>query len=74
MSDVDELARRVAALEKRGSRPRGRTNLTGAAAYLDISRERLRQLHLEGRGPPRRRRGTRGWDYSYSDLDTFQIN
>jgi hypothetical protein len=45
--------------------------LTGAARYLGRSDEWLRQQHLLGRGPRRKRNGTRGWDYTYAELDAY---
>jgi hypothetical protein len=69
---IDELRERVRRLEAAASKPRGSTNLKGAAAYLNRSDEWLRREHAAGRGPKRRRSGTRGWDYSYTDLDTYR--
>jgi hypothetical protein len=69
---IDELRERVRRLEDAASRPRGSTNLKGAAAYLNRSDEWLRREHAAGRGPKRRRRGTRGWDYTYADLDAYR--
>jgi hypothetical protein len=40
-----------------------------AAAYIGVSEETLRQMHKRGEGPPRNRIGSRGWSYSYDDLD-----
>jgi hypothetical protein len=69
---IDELRERVRRLEAAASRPRGSTNLKGAATYLNRSDEWLRREHAAGRGPKRRRRGTRGWDYTYADLDAYR--
>jgi hypothetical protein len=69
---IDELRERVRRLEAAASRPRGSANLKGAAAYLNRSDEWLRREHAAGRGPKRRRRGTRGWDYTYADLDAYR--
>jgi hypothetical protein len=52
-SELDEVRIRLARLEAATSRPRGRTNLPGAARYLGISEETLRRKHLRGEGPPR---------------------
>jgi len=71
-SKIDDLQARLRKLEKAAARPRGWTNMAGAAAYLNRSREWLRREHAAGRGPKRRRRGTRGWDYSYVDLDSYR--
>jgi hypothetical protein len=70
-SEIDDLRKRLRRLEAATARPRGWTGMAGAAAYINRSREWLRREHLAGRGPKRRRRGTRGWDYSYADLDAY---
>jgi hypothetical protein len=70
-SEIEELRARLRRLEDAASRPRGWTSMAGAAAYLNRSREWLRREHAAGRGPKRRRRGARGWDYSYADLDAY---
>jgi hypothetical protein len=70
-SGLDELRARVARLES-ATRPRGSINLVGAARYLGISEETLRREHKMGRGPNRKRRGSRGWSYSYADLDAYR--
>jgi hypothetical protein len=67
-----EVRERLRKLEHAASRPRGATNMAGAAAYLNRSREWLRREHAANRGPKRRRRGARGWDYSYTDLDEYR--
>jgi hypothetical protein len=65
---IEDLKVRVARLEgDRQKTNRGRTNQRGAADYLGRSREWLRKLHLQGKGP---RRGVDG-SYSYDDLDVF---
>jgi predicted DNA-binding transcriptional regulator AlpA len=69
-SELDELRSRLARLEAT-SRPRGRTNLPGAARYLGISEETLRRKHLRGEGPPRSKVGSRNWSYSYDDIDAW---
>ena len=67
-SDINDLYERVKRLEEAASRTRrGRTNQRGAATYLGKSREWLRKLLLDGKGPPRAADGT----YSYDDLDAF---
>ena len=73
--DVSTLEARLAALEealqRRESRGRhkGYTNQRGAAEYLGCSREYLRILHLQGKGPRR----TPDGKYSYDDLDAFAL-
>jgi hypothetical protein len=71
LAEIDDLRSRLARLESSARAPRGRTNLTGAARYLGRSDEWLRQQHLLGRGPRRKRNGTRGWDYTYAELDAY---
>jgi len=71
-AEIEELHKRLRRLEQAAARPRGSTNMAGAAAYLGCSREWLRLEHVAGRGPKRRRRGARGWDYSYDDLDRYR--
>jgi hypothetical protein len=67
-AEIESLKVRVAALEgDRQKTNRGRVNQRGAADYLGRSREYLRRLHLQGKGP---RRGADG-SYSYDDLDAF---
>jgi len=70
-SEIEDLRARLRRLEDAAARPRGWTNMAGAATYLNRSREWLRREHAAGRGPKRRRRGARGWDYSYADLDEY---
>jgi excisionase family DNA binding protein len=67
-SELDELRERVARLEQAQRRPRGRTNLPGAARYLGISDETLRQRIARGQGPRGTRNG-RFWSFTYDDLD-----
>jgi hypothetical protein len=67
-SELDQLRARLARLEN-STRPRGRCNMVRAAAYIGVSEETLRQMHKRGEGPPRNRIGSRGWSYSYDDLD-----
>jgi len=69
---LEELCERLRRLENAATRPRGSTNMAGAATYLNCSREWLRLEHAAGRGPRRRRRGARGWDYTYADLDEYR--
>jgi hypothetical protein len=65
---VDDLGARVKNLEAKVVRTgRGRVNQRRAADYLGRSREFLRLLHKEGKGPPRGADGT----YSLDDLDAF---
>jgi predicted DNA-binding transcriptional regulator AlpA len=71
LNELDELRARVRKLEDSASRPRGRTNLPGAARYLGISEETLRRKHLRGEGPPRTKVGSRNWSYSYRDIDAW---
>jgi hypothetical protein len=68
---IEELRARVALLETRPARPRGRMNMTQAAAYLGRSAETLRRWHLEGNGPPRKQLGGRNWSYAPDDLDAW---
>jgi hypothetical protein len=70
-TEIEELRQRVARLELATSKPRGRTNQAGAARYLGISEETLRQRHARGEGPRRSRSGSRNWTYSYADLDAY---
>jgi hypothetical protein len=71
--NVLQLEARLAALEEalrrreRPARGRGYVSQRGAAEYLGRSREYLRRLHLEGKGPKRNPDGS----YSYDDLDAF---
>jgi hypothetical protein len=69
--ELEELRARLQRLETAAARPRGRTNMVGAARYLGRSEEWLRQQHALGRGPKRARSGPRGWSYRYSDLDEY---
>jgi hypothetical protein len=69
-SEIDELRARLARLES-ATRPRGRTNMVGAAQYIGKCEETLRRMHKRGEGPPRNRIGSRGWSYSYDDLDAW---
>jgi predicted DNA-binding transcriptional regulator AlpA len=69
--EINELRTRLARLEAAASRPRGRTNLPGAARYLGISGETLRRKHLRGEGPPRTKVGSRNWSYSYDAIDQW---
>jgi hypothetical protein len=65
---LNDLRERLSRLERDRTAPRGRTNLAGAARYLGICDETLRQQHLRGEGPKRTRMG-RHWSYAYADLD-----
>lgn len=67
-SEIQNLRERVERLERAPAKPRGRTNLAGAARYLGISDETLRQRHARGVGPRRTRNG-RFYSYTYEDLD-----
>jgi hypothetical protein len=69
-SQLAELRDRVERLEQTHRKPRGRTNLVGAARYLNISDTTLRQRHDRGEGPRRVKFG-RGWSYTYDDLDEY---
>ena len=70
-SEITELRERVEKLEReRRSSSRGRTNQAGAARYLGISEETLRQRHARGEGPRRTQQG-RFWSYRYDDLDAY---
>ncbi len=44
--------------------------MAGAARYLSISDETLRQRHARGEGPRRTKNG-REWSYTYDDLDAY---
>jgi len=70
-SEIDDLRARLRRLEDASARPRGRTNLPGAARYLGISEETLRRKHARGEGPPRIKVGSRNWSYSYRDIDAW---
>jgi hypothetical protein len=70
---LEELRERVDVLERRQAH-RGRTNQAGAARYLGISEETLRQRHARGEGPRRARSGARGWSYTFDDLDRYVEN
>jgi len=70
-SEIDDLRARLGRLEAAASRPRGRTNLPGAARYLGISEETLRRMHARGEGPPRTRVGLRNWSYSFREIDAW---
>lgn len=65
-SQLTELRERVQRLERRPSK-RGSCTQRKAADYLGKSREFLRQLHLQGKGPRRNPDGT----YSYDNLDAY---
>jgi predicted DNA-binding transcriptional regulator AlpA len=69
-SEIDELRARLARLEN-STRPRGRTNMVGAARYIGKSEETLRKMHKRGEGPPRNRLGRRFWSYSFDELDAW---
>ncbi len=70
-SEIAELRERLTRLEQQDTKPRGRTNQAGAARYLGISEETLRQRHARGEGPRRSRSGSRNWSYSFDDLDAY---
>jgi hypothetical protein len=70
---LQEFSERLARLETAASRPiRGSLNQKQAAEYLNRSDEWLRREHAAGRGPKRRRRGSRGWDYGIADLEAYR--
>jgi hypothetical protein len=69
---LNDLHQRLAILERAARPRRGSLNLKQADQYLNRSDEWLRQEHLAGRGPKRRRRGPRGWDYDIADLDYYR--
>jgi hypothetical protein len=69
---LKELRQRLDRLERAARPRRGSLNQKQAAEYLNRSEEWLRREHAAGRGPKRRRRGTRGWDYDIGDLDTYR--
>jgi hypothetical protein len=68
-----ELRERLERLEREPKRThRGRTKQAGAARYLGVSEETLRQWRYAGKGPRYRREG-RYITYSYDDLDAEQL-
>ena len=72
-SELLDLRERITRLERERSapvKPRGRTNMAGAARYLGISDETLRLRHERGEGPRRTKVG-RFYSYSYDDLDAY---
>ena len=72
--EIEQLRDRLAQLERRSERPRGRLNMVEAARYLGKSEETLRRMHERGEGPPRDRIGARGWSYKPDDLDRWLAN
>jgi hypothetical protein len=68
---LNELSQRLRRLEEKTSRRRGSLNQKQAAEYLNRSEEWLRREHAAGRGPRRRRRGSRNWEYLVEDLDAY---
>jgi hypothetical protein len=68
---LNELRQRLRRLEEKTSRRRGSVNQKQAAEYLNRSEEWLRREHAAGRGPKRRRRGSRNWEYLIDDLDAY---
>jgi hypothetical protein len=69
---LTELRQRLERLEHTARPRRGSMNQKQAAEYLNRSEEWLRREHAAGRGPKRRRRGSRGWDYDIRDLDAYR--
>jgi hypothetical protein len=69
---LSELRQRLERLELAIPPRRGSLNQKQAAEYLNRSEEWLRREHLAGRGPKRRRRGSRGWDYGIADLESYR--
>jgi hypothetical protein len=69
---LNELRQRLNRLERTTRPRRGSLNQKQAAEYLNRSEEWLRREHVAGRGPKRRRRGSRGWDYDITDLDAYR--
>ena len=69
---LNELRQRLDRLERAARPRRGSLNQKQAAEYLNRSEEWLRREHAAGRGPRRRRHGSRGWDYNVSDLDAYR--
>jgi len=69
---LSELRQRLERLELAIPLRRGSLNQKQAAEYLNRSEEWLRREHLTGRGPKRRRRGSRGWDYDMADLESYR--
>jgi hypothetical protein len=69
---INNLCQRLERLEHTARPRRGSLNQKQAAEYLNRSEEWLRREHVAGRGPKRRRRGARGWDYNIADLDAYR--
>ena len=69
LNELRELRSRVTKLEQR--RHPKHLNQKQAAEYLGRSEEWLRREHAAGRGPNRKRSGTRNWAYSTDDLDAY---
>jgi hypothetical protein len=69
-SEFVKLRERVEQLEQNRRTSRGRTNLAGAARYLQKSEETLRQRIARGEGPRGSRDG-RFWSFTYDDLDAY---
>jgi hypothetical protein len=72
ISELDELRQRIARLERVTHPRRGSLNQKQAAEFLNRSEEWLRREHAAGRGPKRRRRGSRNWEYLIEDLDAYR--
>ena len=69
---LNQLRQRLDRLERAARPRRGSLNQKQAAQYLNRSEEWLRREHAAGRGPKRKRRGSRGWDYDFADLDSYR--
>ena len=65
---IEARLRRLEGIVTRSQR-KGFAKHGEAASYLGISREKLRQLNLAGRGPRRTEDGR----YRYEDLDSFNL-
>jgi hypothetical protein len=68
---LNDMRQRLRRLEEKTSPRRGSLNQRQAAEYLNRSNEWLRREHAAGRGPKRRRRGTRYWEYRLEDLEAY---
>jgi hypothetical protein len=67
---IDELRSRIARLERTASKAQQHFDQGEAAEFFGRSREWLRRLHLEKRGPKHKKRG-RYRDYTRQNLEDF---
>jgi hypothetical protein len=66
LAKLEEALQRVA---RQRPHRKGFAKHCDAAAYLGISREKLRRLNVAGKGPPRTEDGR----YPYEGLDSYKI-